>query len=490
MRARGDLKQAGFIAAGKILAMLLSFTVPLFLTRFLSKSDYGLYSQFYTITTFFGAVFSMGIASSLYYFYPTTEEANKSKLIGNVYILLLMLGVFGSLLTMTPSLNQLFLGKDEIIDYAQVISICILFSVPSSMINTVYVVRQDTRTTILYPSFEVIIKALVVITAALLGGSLDSIFYSLVLLQLVIFLFVTAYSFMNRKFKLVIPTDRTLLKNQLNYSLPFGMAVILNALTRRFDKIICISYLSVTDYAIYAVAFFGIPGIQEIYDSLSQINVIHMTKEFKDGNNQEVLQSYKNFIVKTLSFSTPIISIVFLFSNEIIGFLFTETYLEAVPFFRIYILSFVIGMFGAGTILRASGKTKLSFKAYLYSAVFSLPITFLLIKEYGSYGAISSAMFAMILPKIVQSYYEIRLLNCSVRDYFPWKKIGIILVITLLCLIPFIAIHQWFNLNVFFSALCAFLYLLITFSSMIILDVFTIDKNYILSKLPFFIFKR
>ena len=44
---------AVYVAVGKLIAMVCNFVLPIFLTRFLSKSDYGLYSQFYNIHGFF-----------------------------------------------------------------------------------------------------------------------------------------------------------------------------------------------------------------------------------------------------------------------------------------------------------------------------------------------------------------------------------------------------------------------------------------------------
>lgn len=72
------MPQSFYIALGKLMALLLSFVMPLCLTRFLTPNDYGIYSQFYTFLFFIVPIFSCGIPSSLYFYYRT-ESSESSK---------------------------------------------------------------------------------------------------------------------------------------------------------------------------------------------------------------------------------------------------------------------------------------------------------------------------------------------------------------------------------------------------------------------------
>lgn len=478
-----NAKFAGYIALGKLIATALNFAIPLFLTRFLSKPEYGLYSGYFTITLFLSTIFSMGFYSSLYFFYPTAGENDRNKYIGNVFLSLLVLGVVGCIFTLLPLTKEALIGESELLNYASIIAISVLLTVPSTMLSSMYVVRLDKINTVLYPPMEIIIKVIVIILCIVLGGTLHSILWGLIVFQLLIFIYTLANVLINHKGQFIFAADKHLFRKQLKYAIPFGLTIILNAFSQRFDKILCISYLSSSDYAIYSVAFFGIPGIQQIYDSLSQVNVMQMTTEFQNGNKAGIIKNYHNFISKTLSFSTPVILIVFLYAEEIISFLFTSSYVSATIFFRIYILSFIVGMLGAGTILRATGKTKLSFRAYLISVIFTIPVTFFLIKNYGAYGAITAAMLGIILPKIIQSIFEIRLLSIPVKDYFPWKSILTIIVTSCLGLIPFVVIHQKYCFNIYICVLFSLLYLLGCYSIMIKKNVFIVNKDYVVLKL-------
>ena len=212
-------------------------------------------------------------------------------------------------------------------------------------------------------------NAVMIIIFALAFKSLQGVLWAVCILQLGCFCYARFYSHQAgmslRKYKY----DGKMIRLILSYSMPFGFAVILNTLSSRLDKLICISYLSNEQYAIYSLAFFGIPGIMQIYDALCQVNVMEMSQAFHNNNRVGILTLYKTFVVKTLSFSLPIILIVLVFAKPIIVLLFTEKYLESVPFFQVYIFTFIVAMLGAGSILRAINKTRLSLSAYALSSI-------------------------------------------------------------------------------------------------------------------------
>lgn len=469
-------RQAMIIAMGKILAMVATFIVPLFLTRFLSKSDYGIYSQFYTITLFLAQIFIMGIPVGLYYFFPTATPSKQNLLVKNTYFALLILAVLSVALLNIPQFGALLLGDSELMNYIWIISICMFLFIPTKIVEPLYILRNDSITALIYPLCEVTLKAFFVVVMALLGKDLKSIFIGVAITHFLLFIFGLIYSFKGRGTEKKI-IDIALLKSQISYGVPFGLAVMFNTLAQQFDKIVAIGFLSTNQYATYSIAFFGIPGIMQIYDSLCQVNVISMTESYQRGQIQEVLTKYKSFVIKTLSFSLPIITVVFLYARKIITLLFTDKYSDSTLFFRIYILTFIIGMLGAGTILRATGKTKLSFKAYLISSIFTLPATYLLIRNYGSIGAISGAVLSTMLPRIFQIRYEVKLLGCSFKDYFPWKPFRQIFIISLALIVPLVASEIFFSLNIWISGQLAVFYLIAAYLLMISQNVFIVNKE-------------
>lgn len=458
----GTAKQTAAIMAGKIIALVATFAMPLFLTRFLSKSEFGLYSQFYILINFLTIIFSLGIQSNLYYFYPKASEQKQKSLIVHTVILLLIFTLVAIGLVNVPLLNKYLVGQGELINYTMFISLGVLFLLPVIIIEPLYVARVDNLTSVFYPPAVVLSRLMFVIGFAVIWQSLNSVMFGIISAGFVCFLFVMFYALRGiepanvRKY-----IDFELAVKQFKYSWPFGLALVLNTLALQFDKIICISFLAPAAFATYAIAFYGIPGVEQVYQSLSQVYLIKMAEKHHENKPAEISEIYKSLVTKTYSFSVPAIVLVSLYAERIIVLFFTAKYVDAVPLFRIYILSFLVFMLGAGLILRATDRTILSLKAYFFSSILTIPLTYFLIKNYGIWGGITSAMVSIILPKTIQLRYEMKLVESNVFTYFPWRKFMLIAVISTTAIFPFVLIEYFFDYGNFLVVFFGLVYLLI-----------------------------
>ena len=250
-----DNRIAFYVAAGKILAMIAQFVMPLFLTRFLTKHDYGLYSQFYLIFGFLLSVFGMGIQANLYYFYPKSSQTEKSQLVWGNVLLLVFMGFLGCGVFLTPPINHFIINNPYLEKHVYLIAACVFLAMPSLMVDPLAVIRKDKMMAVLYHPIEIIAKIILVIVFALVFQSLNAIFYGILILEILIFIFILFYIITNYRFP-YRPWSWCLLKRQIAYSLPFGMAVILSTFSGRFDKILSVSFLTPEEYATYSIAFF------------------------------------------------------------------------------------------------------------------------------------------------------------------------------------------------------------------------------------------
>jgi len=458
----GMAKQTAAIMAGKIIALLATFAMPLFLTRYLTKAEYGVYSQFFVIVNFCIIIFSLGIQSNLYFFYPKSSENERKSLIVHTILLLLIYTLVAIALINVPLLGKYLLGNGDLVNYKVFISIGILFLMPLVIAEPLYVAKNDNITSMFFPPTEVLLRLIFVVGFALLWQSLNAIMLGIVFAGFSCFVFVMFYALKGinlRKTGSII--DVSLAKKQLKYSWPFGIALILNTLALQFDKIICISFLAPAAFATYSIAFYGIPGVEQIYQSLSQVYLLKMSSKHHENKPNEISEIYKSLVTKTYSFSIPAIVLMSLYAKRIITLFFTSKYIDAVPLFRIYILTFLVFMLGAGLILRATDRTTYSLKAYFYSSLITLPLTYFLIKYYGLWGGLTSAMVSIILPKAIQLHYEMELLKSNLFTYFPWKKFLTIVLISLIAIIPFVLLEFFVAYNDVFMALLGATYLLI-----------------------------
>lgn len=473
-----DSKQTFWLAFGKVISLLATLIVPLFLTRFLNKSEYGFYNQFNTILFFLSSFFTFGMFSNLYYFYPSIPKSKLKSLIVNTLLLLLVFGLLAALFVFIPFFSNFFLANQQLQDYKIVIYVLSIVLTLTTIIHPLYVVRKDIGVSVWFPSFQVAIKAIAIVGFYYVIPSIDSVINAIIISSVLVLIIVISYLikiFKTLPNKLVV--DNTLLKQQFKYNLPIGLSVALKTFSQRFDKLIGITYLSAASYASYSVAFFGIPGIQQVYDSISQVTVINMVKCFSNNEIEKAHELYKNMVVKTMSFSVPIILIVCLNAKTILTFLFTQAYADATILFQMYLISFVFVMLGAGLILRASGHTKYIIKAFLMASVISIPATYFLIKQYGSMGAMTGALLSIILPKIYQVKKEIEITKSSFSTFLLWNSIGKIFLISIAVLVPLFVLQLYVELsNIILVVLTSGVYLLIVSYILLRQDLFIISQ--------------
>lgn len=484
----GTGKQTIFIIFGKLLALVSTLIIPLVLTRSLTQAEYGIYSQFQTLTLFISSIFSLSIQTNLFYFLPNETPEKKRILILQTFLLLIILAFVATILTLIPFFSNILMGNSEIVNYTSYIAIAIFLMMPPLILESLYVIQKDIKTSLLFPPITSLLKILLVLIVIFssLTNSIENIILAVIISLLFPFIFTIIYVLKNVKSK---NTKRIFnlpyLIQQLKYSLPFGSAVIISTIIRRIDKIICITYLTTTEYAVYSIAFIGIPGIQQIYDAVSQVIIVKIVEAVKEGAQSKILNLYKLLISKTLSYTIPLILIVILFTKDIITILFTADYIKATPFFQLYLITFIIGMLGAGIILRATNQTKLTLKAYILSAFIVVPASYIFISKFGIWGAITTALLGAFLPKMIIIYMELKIIGCKFSEYFPWKNMIKIISISIISLLPMILLSDYFTKNAFTITFWITLYLAIVVFFEIRFEVFIVDRQYIERKITF-----
>lgn len=473
-----DNKQTFWLAFGKIISLFATLVVPLFLTRFLDKDEFGFYNQFNTILFFLSSFFSFGMFSNIFYYYPTLNADKLKSLLVHTLLFLLGFGVLAGIFIFLPIFSKFFLANEELQNYKTVIYILTIILTLTTVIHPLYVVRKDISISVWFPTFQVAIKAIAIVAFFMIIPEIDSVINAIVASSILVLAVIAFYLFkVFKKLPNKVSIDKELMREQFNYNLPIGLSIGLKTFSQRFDRIISISYLSTATYASYSVAFFGIPGIQQIYDSISQVTIVNMVKCFKKGEVEKAHMLYKIMVIKTLSFSIPIILIVCINAKTIITFLFTDAYSDATILFQMYLISFVFVMLGAGLILRASGHTKFIIRAFLFASIITIPATYFLVKEYGSIGAMSGALLSIILPKIYQVKKEIDITNSRLITFLPWKDIGLIFLISAICIIPFFALNLYQNNNNILTVIISSTFYLIIISIIEIrFNIFIVNK--------------
>lgn len=465
-----------YITGGRLISMLAGFIMPILLVRVMSQTDYGLTSQFLTLYTAVYTIAALGIHTNVLFFCPSSVRNKSDKYVTNTIFLLIVFGFMTGLILFIPFVKLAVFGNSELGNYSDYIILSISLATIMNIVSPLNTIRQDKWGALLFPGIVAFFRIGTIVACALIIQDVYSMFLWLFVYQCVISSLILLYMGYNTHFSL----DFRLMKEQLIYSLPFGLAVAFQLLLNYYDKFVCIKFLSPAEYAVYSVAFFSIPGITQIYDSLCQVNIVNMSNSYRTGKIEEVLPQYGSFVINTLSFSTPIILSVSLYAEEIMSFLYTEQYVLAAPYFRLYSLTFLTSMLGAGIILRSVNKTKLSLLAFVFTCIIGLPLTYFLVRHYNTSGAICGAMINIMLPRFIQLGMEMVVLKSNISIFLPWKGIFKIAISSLLLLVPFIVIKKFFCPNIWLCVIEGVFYVFLLYYYFVVNDLFVIRKHTII----------
>jgi O-antigen/teichoic acid export membrane protein len=217
--------------------------------------------------------------------------------------------------------------------------------------------------------------------------------------------------------------DPSLIKRQLVYSLPFGLALILNQISVKFDKFFINQYITAEEFAVYSMAFLGIPVLKQFFQSIHNVVVPEISKLISEGDMGQATLLWQKTVDKTSSVTIPLVFLFFILADELITILYTDGYIEAANYYRVFLFIFLISMFSHELILRGSNKTRFILYSNMIGAVITIGIAFLIIPKFGLYGAVYTALAGSVSPMIISLIVEKKIMNLSLKNWINWKRL-------------------------------------------------------------------
>lgn len=428
-------KHASTLFAGKVVATALMFAVPLVLVRILSKTDFGIYKQSMLLVAFFTAMLQMGITQSLYYFY-SYGKSNR-KLISQTFYIFVSIAVLFSILywLFSRHIPSLIRGLDEPAVIRNTGIYIVLFFI-SFFFETLLILEREARRLLLFLLLDNSARTAFAIIFAYIYSDVSMILLGLILYGVLKLAVLLIYLIMRYRFPCRLSAiSRVQAFRQIRYALPLGGGKMVGEIGRKADRFILTAFLSASGYAVYTIGTLRIP-LDIAYLSIGNTALPRIAEFYRAGRKDLMAELWHKVIFYYALFTIPVILFCEIFATEIITFLFTAEYLEAVPVFRIFILIYLGYMLARGSILKASNNTGYAFRANVYSMISGVGLGLVLIRYFGIMGGVISAVTASSVNVFYQVYVSRRILDLSFREWLPWKRIASILMLSAFSILP------------------------------------------------------
>jgi O-antigen/teichoic acid export membrane protein len=410
-----------------VLTVVVQFVTPIFLVRILVPKQYGQYQEFIVYSMLAVSFIEFSVNSNLTYFISRNPQKER-QYVSNTTLLNVVFSVVGVAILLAAKGLLLDLATFDFID---LMALYILTYVNFNYLEY-YWIAKHLATNILYYSFAMAVaRTAVVLAVAYFTNNIVYVIYGIVAFQAAKCLFVALY-FMSRRL-LSIKIDLGVLRSQLHFIVPLGVASVMLYFNNDISKVIISSQLGPVALAMYAIGSKQIPITGIIRASVSDVIFPQIVKS-NVTDPKEGLRLWKRANVAYTFLMLPIFFVLFLYANVIIITLFTVEYSQAIPIFRIYLLLLLVrDTIEMGSPLRALNQNKFFVYGNVLSLAVNIAFLYVLFKLFGFYGpaialVITTATLQVFLGTRIVKAYEI-----GMDELFMWRKHFMIMGTGLLC---------------------------------------------------------
>ncbi len=368
---QGVTQRAALLMAANVIATALSFALPLVLVRTMSQSEYGLYKQAFQILLSALGLLNLQVAVSVFYF-MAREPGKKLQVSLNV---MLFYGMVGALVCLVffiwPGWVTLIFQSSDLVPHIPLLGLVILFWLVSTNLEGVPIAAGDVRLASVLIVVSQLTKAIIMIIAALLFGSLTSILGAALIQGAVQTVFIAYY--IRRRFgRFLTAIDWPLFKAQIGNALPFGIGGIVAIVQNDMHNYFVSHYFDPASFAIYAVGCFQVPLVGMLSTSFASAVNPDLARHKEAGDHQAIIRLWVEVMHKLALFSVPAFALLLVMRHEFITVLFTETYAASVPIFAINLCTVLVWITIPLHLLRLFDRLRY-FRLKLYLAL--IPVT-------------------------------------------------------------------------------------------------------------------
>ncbi len=430
------LGPALLLTSGRMLAFGAAFFIPVVLVRVFTAEEFGTYKQVFLLVATLYYIVQLGVATSLFYFVPRQPE-HAGRFVGNAVAVLAAAGIAcGALLVGFRGALAWLFNNPAMPGYAWPIAIYLLLMLVSAPLEIVMIARSRHRAaTWAYALSDVLRAGLFIVPAALtadlgwllagaVGFALARAAAMAVWLRRGVTSGVTAG--VGGGVTGGVRPDRALLRQQLAYSLPFGLAVLVATLQTHFHEYAVAHQFDAATFAIYAVGCLQIPLVDFVATPTGDVMMVRMTEELRDGDAAGARSTWHDAVGSLALLLFPLVGVLLLVAGDLIVLLFTSTYAAAVPIFMLWTLGVLLAPIQTDGVLRVFARTRLLLVISLIQLAVIAALIGPLISRLGLPGAVLITLVALAASKGIGLAAVGRLLALGPGRLLPWRVLGLV----------------------------------------------------------------
>ena len=408
-------KGTGIIFTGTIIGMLLAFVSRVIIVRYITQSEYGIYSLALVLMSIFAMISTLGLQSGIprqiAYFRGKKDSEKVSGIVKSSIQIALVASIFFSffLFFLSDIISVKAFHSPELSTPLKIFAIAIPFSVLIVIFTSIFrgfdrvephvYFQNILRNVLLLPLLGIVI---------LFGLSFIGVVYAYLASIALTCIAFAVYA--AKKLPVSVRGEKntnadSLRKELLLFSLPL-LAVSILGMIMTWTDTLMLGYFKTPDVVgLYNAALPLANLIPVVLTSMKFLYVPIASQLYSQNLIAEMRRNYAILTKWMFSLTLPLFLIIFLFPETVLNILFGSRYIQAGTALQILALGMFIHTFLGpnGATLMTAGKTRFLMWTNLVGAILNIALNIFLIPLFGIIGAAIASASSLAVINVLKS---------------------------------------------------------------------------------------
>ncbi|HEX8068934.1 MAG TPA: oligosaccharide flippase family protein [Pyrinomonadaceae bacterium] len=418
--------RAAWLMLARTLAFACSFALPLLLVRRLSREDLGVYRQVFLLVTTAINVLPIGFHMSAFYFLPRERERQGQIVLHITLVFALLAGAASLALYLRPALLVSIFGSGELVPLAPLVALLLFLWVGTSHLEYMALANQEVRVATLLIVALQVTRAVLMLSAALAFGTVRALLWAAIAQGVLQAAALVVY--MQMRFRAFgRGVDFALLRRQLSYALPLGLAGLLAAVQLDAHNYFVSHFYGAAAFAVYSTGCFNLPLIHILSDSVGAVMIPRVNVLQKEGRAREIVELTAAMLRKLALVYFACYALLLVVAREFVLVLFTAKYLASLPVFVVNLTMILVYLLSNAydPVMRAYAEHRfflLRLRAVLLGAL--LAALWLWTGRLGLVGVITLVVCCNFAERVATLWKAARVVGFRARDVALLKDVG------------------------------------------------------------------
>ena len=424
------------LSLGRGLNVAVQVVFGMVVARVLSLHDLATYRQTMLAYNFAMPILTLGIPTAMYYFLSGAKERRRGIILDNMALLLFMASLFSAFLLFggTDLLARRF-NNPDLQRTLRWFVVYPLLTFPSMSLTAVLIINERVNLSVI---LNFVLNFM--LTIALLISCVVTKSYVWPLYMKILFAGITTVVMTIAAFSIVkdgFDWPRVgKMWDVLKFAAPLGMASMIGSITIQLANMVVSGMCKPEEFAIYSNGAQELPLVNMVTSAIATVILADMAVMCREGRKREALELFRKAAAAAAVLLFPLTIFFLVYAREFIVCMFSDKYIDSTAPFIVFLFHLPIRIVVYQSAYVALGKTGAVFWRTLVSLIISVPMVWVGVRMFGAVGAAIGStvvLYAWHVP--YNLVYLARQFNCGILSFFPWRKLGALLILSVISVV-------------------------------------------------------